>query len=130
MAVLGSIGAAVYRSDMAGAPGAARSTLGGASDVASALPGRAGDALQHAANAAFTHALHVAAFASGVVVLGGAVLAVALLRGVATKAAPAVVGAGGDGALSCALAAPTCKKGPRPLTCTPADGLRSRAWAS
>jgi DHA2 family multidrug resistance protein-like MFS transporter len=70
MAVLGSIGIAVYRSDLAataqarlpgGALGAARSTLGGALSVAAHLPGRLGPELVATARAAFAHGLDAAA---------------------------------------------------------------------
>jgi MFS transporter, DHA2 family, multidrug resistance protein len=70
MAVLGSIGVAVYRSDLtASAPAhlpssalsAAQSTLGGALAVANELPARLGSDLADGARAAFTHGLDTAA---------------------------------------------------------------------
>ncbi|MEU5435692.1 MFS transporter [Streptomyces sp. NPDC020719] len=75
MAVLGSIGTAVYRSDMPdSAPPAARETLGAA--VASA-----DHALVTTAREAFVHGMQYAAVGGTVLLLGTAVLAVALLRG-------------------------------------------------
>ncbi|MDX5562513.1 MFS transporter [Streptomyces sp. ID05-04B] len=81
MAVLGSIGTALYRHDMpASAPAEARETLGGALAVAGHLPGRTGDALAAAAREAFTHGLRGAAIAGAVVLLGAAAAATATLR--------------------------------------------------
>ncbi|WP_328536586.1 MFS transporter [Streptomyces sp. NBC_00344] len=77
MAVLGSVGAAVYRSDMAGAPDAVRRTLGGATAVAH------GDVLT-AAHDAFVHALDFAAVGAAAAMTGAAVLSVVLLRGART----------------------------------------------
>lgn len=74
MAILGSIGAAVYRSDMAGAPGAVRETLGGATAVAHG-------ALLTSAHHAFVHGLDFAAVGAAVAMAGAAVLSVVLLRG-------------------------------------------------
>ncbi|MEU9860835.1 MFS transporter [Streptomyces sp. NPDC047971] len=74
MAILGSVGAAVYTAEMpASAPAAARETLGGAMG----FPGEVLDA----ARSAFTSALNGAAYgAAGVMVLA-AVVCLALLRG-------------------------------------------------
>ncbi|MGW1534197.1 MFS transporter [Streptomyces aureus] len=84
MAVLGSIGTAVYRHDVpSGAPAAARETLGGALAVAGRLPGDAGKALATAAREAFTNGMQAAAVAGAVLLLGAAVLATASLRKVA-----------------------------------------------
>ncbi len=89
IAVLGSIGTAVYRGAMtgavpasvpAGAAEAARATLGGALAAAERLPGEAGTALLDAARTAFAQSLTLTAIVSAVVVAGLAVLAVALLR--------------------------------------------------
>ncbi|WP_229852146.1 MFS transporter [Streptomyces albospinus] len=104
MAILGSIGSAVYRGDIGGAlpPGlparaadAARETLAGATAVAAHLPGRIGAALLTAARTAFTHGLHAAVLCAAAVMAAAAVLAVTLLRGVRT-AAVAGDGAPGD----------------------------------
>jgi DHA2 family multidrug resistance protein-like MFS transporter len=60
-AVLGSILTAVYRRELGpGVPDAALETLGGAHQVAAELGGTAGEALQAAADAAFTQGLRVA----------------------------------------------------------------------
>ncbi|MFC9535504.1 MFS transporter [Streptomyces sp. NPDC056975] len=83
MAVLGSIGTAVYRHEIGDAPAEAKETLGGALAVAQHLPGRAGDALLASAREAFTSGMHIAALAGGAVLLGAAVLALRGLRGVA-----------------------------------------------
>jgi DHA2 family multidrug resistance protein-like MFS transporter len=83
MAVLGSIGTAVYRHEIGDAPAEAKETLGGALAVAQHLPGRAGDALLASAREAFTSGMHIAAVAGGVILLGAAVLALRGLRGVA-----------------------------------------------
>ncbi|MFF4804587.1 MFS transporter [Streptomyces sp. NPDC001351] len=83
MAVLGSIGTAIYRHDIpASAPAAAHETLGGALAVAGQLPGRAGDALATAAREAFTSGMQGAAIAGTVLLAGAAVLAVRALRGI------------------------------------------------
>ena len=85
IAVLGSVGAAIYRGEMAGAvtadaphaaAEAARETLGGAVQAADQLPvGLLDDAV-----AAFTHGLHVASAATAVLAVGVAVLSAFLLR--------------------------------------------------
>ncbi|MFI5966025.1 MFS transporter [Streptomyces asoensis] len=81
MAVLGSIGTALYRHDMpASAPAEARETLGGALAVAGRLPGRTGDALATAAREAFTHGMQGAAIAGAVVLAAAGVAATATLR--------------------------------------------------
>jgi MFS transporter, DHA2 family, multidrug resistance protein len=72
MAVLGSIGIAVYHSDLAtiapahlpgGALAAGPRTLGGALNLGAHLPGRRGPDLVAAARAAFAHGLDAAALA-------------------------------------------------------------------
>jgi MFS transporter, DHA2 family, multidrug resistance protein len=91
MAVLGSIGVAVYRSDLAAtaparlpaaAVSAARGTLGGALAVASHLPGRLGADLISAARAAFTHGFNTAALGAAVAMLAAAVVSARFFRGV------------------------------------------------
>jgi MFS transporter, DHA2 family, multidrug resistance protein len=91
IAILGSIGVAVYRSRLAGtlpagvpshAAAAARDTLGGAVGVAGQLPEGAGAALLAAARAAFTMGLQVTAAISAAAAIGIAVLATVLLRSV------------------------------------------------
>ncbi|MER7566550.1 MFS transporter [Streptomyces sp. NPDC097941] len=76
MAVLGSIGTAVYRHDMpASAPDVARETLGGALAVADRVPG-----LTTVAREAFTNGMQGAAIAGAVLLAGAAVLAAVTLR--------------------------------------------------
>jgi len=83
MAVLGSIGTAIYRHDIPGsAPDAARETLGGALAVAGQLPGRTGEALATAAREAFTTGMQGAAIAGAVLLMGAAALAARALRGI------------------------------------------------
>jgi DHA2 family multidrug resistance protein-like MFS transporter len=91
IAILGVIGAAVYRGQMADAvpaavPGeaaaAARDTLGGAVAAAEQLPGQLGTALLDAAREAFTQGLQLAFAVSAAIAVGIAILAAALLRGV------------------------------------------------
>src|SRR5256885_11933393 len=88
IAVLGSIGTAIYRRAMAGsvidgipreAAAAARDTLGGAVAVARELPG-VGDALLDMARKAFTHSLQVTALTSAVVATAMAIIAMVSLR--------------------------------------------------
>ena len=85
IAVIGSIGTAVYRRDMVNAipPGvpteaadAARDTLGSALAVAARLPGEIGSDLADLARAAFTNALHSTAIVSAAIltVLAGVVI--------------------------------------------------------
>jgi len=89
IAILGSIGTAVYRSKMTGtvpagippeAAEAARDTLGGAVAVSDRLPDQAGTELLNAAREAFTQALQLTAITSAVLVAGTAVLVAVLLR--------------------------------------------------
>jgi DHA2 family multidrug resistance protein-like MFS transporter len=97
IAVLGSIGTAVYRSQVADAvpadappeaAEAARDTLGGAVAAADQLPDQVGAELLEAAREAFTQGLQLTAITSATVVLGMAILAVALLRDVPTGSEP------------------------------------------
>ncbi|HEX6653974.1 MAG TPA: MFS transporter [Thermoleophilaceae bacterium] len=85
IAVLGSIGTAVYRNDVAdalpdglitGAAASAHDTLGGAVAVADRLPANTLDA----ANAAFAHGLEVAALAAAALLLGMTAIALRILR--------------------------------------------------
>lgn len=81
MAVLGSVGTAIYRHDMpSSAPAQARETLGGALAIAGHLPGRTGDALATAAREAFVHGMQGAAIAGAAILAGAAVAATATLR--------------------------------------------------
>jgi MFS transporter, DHA2 family, multidrug resistance protein len=108
IAVLGSIGTAVYRGQVAravpaGLPAhvtdAARDTLGGAVAAAGQLPDRIGAPLLAATRVAFTHGLQVAAGISALVALGAAVMVGILLRRVpvASASEPATDAAAADG---------------------------------
>ncbi|MEV1063803.1 MFS transporter [Streptomyces sp. NPDC050263] len=86
MAVLGSIGTAVYRHDIpASAPAPARETLGGALAIADRLPGRTGDALATAAREAFTSGMQGAAVAGAVISAAAAAAAAVTLRRIQVK---------------------------------------------
>jgi MFS transporter, DHA2 family, multidrug resistance protein len=89
IAVLGSIGTAVYRSMMADAvpnnvpaevAEAARGTLGGAVATAQQLPGALGAEIVSAARDAFAEGLEIAATVGAVVALATAVIALVVLR--------------------------------------------------
>ena len=93
IALLGSLGTAVYRSDVGGAVAegtpshvadAVRDTLGGAVGVAD----HASLGLIEAATEAFTHGLQVVAVASALLMLAMAVVAALLLREETTEAEP------------------------------------------
>jgi DHA2 family multidrug resistance protein-like MFS transporter len=78
MAILGSIGTAIYRHGIPdSAPDAARETLGGALAVADRVPG-----LATAAREAFTDGMQGAAMAGAVLLAGAAALAARALRGI------------------------------------------------
>ena len=89
IAILGSIGAAIYRGRLAdsvpaGVPpdqaDAARETLGGAAAVAEQLPPPLSSELLDAARDAFTDGIQTAALTSAAIAAGTAVLVVVLLR--------------------------------------------------
>ncbi|MGV9350390.1 MFS transporter, partial [Streptomyces spiralis] len=81
MAVLGSVGTAIYRHEIpSAAPAPAHETLGGALAVAGQLPGRAGEALVTAARAAFTDGMRGAAVAAAAVLVVAAIAAATTLR--------------------------------------------------
>jgi MFS transporter, DHA2 family, multidrug resistance protein len=91
IAILGTIGTAVYRSRVAdavpeGIPAtaveAAQDTLGGALVVAGGLPEGAGAALIEGARGAFTQGLHLTAAIGAILSVGLALMVVVLLRGV------------------------------------------------
>jgi MFS transporter, DHA2 family, multidrug resistance protein len=99
IAILGSIGLAVYRAQLADAlpagvssqdAAAAQDTLGGAVGVAAQLPTEIGTALLASARQAFTTGLQVTSALSAAVATGIAVLATLMLRDVrsAAEAAP------------------------------------------
>jgi DHA2 family multidrug resistance protein-like MFS transporter len=90
IAVLGSIGVAVYRHQVAdavpaavpaGETEAARDTLGGALEVADRLPDALGAALVESAREAFVQGLQIAAVAGAVVAVAAAIVAAVFLRG-------------------------------------------------
>jgi DHA2 family multidrug resistance protein-like MFS transporter len=94
IAVMGSVVTAIYRGEIAGALPAgvppeaaevARSTIGGAVAVAGELPGALGVALLGAAREAFAQAFGTTAAISGVIAIGVAILAAALLRRVPAR---------------------------------------------
>ena len=89
IAILGSVGTAIYRSAMTDAiplgippdaAGAARDTLGGAVAAAKQLSDQLGAALLDTARDAFTHGLRVTAMTSAVIAIAMAILVVVLLR--------------------------------------------------
>jgi DHA2 family multidrug resistance protein-like MFS transporter len=90
IAVLGSIGTAVYRADLdahlpaalpAGTGQAAREGLAGASAVAAQLPGQVGDALLTVARGSFSHSFNVVAVVGSVILVVTAIGTTLLLRG-------------------------------------------------
>ncbi|MFD3487378.1 MFS transporter [Streptomyces sp. NPDC058665] len=96
MAVLGSVGAAVYSRDMADAlpagvtaalPGgqadAVRETLGGAAAAAARLPEETAAGVLTAARDAFTHGMGLASVGAAVVMVGAALFSFVALRGTA-----------------------------------------------
>ena len=113
IAILGSIGTAVYRSELAATvpagvsadvAAAARDTLGGAIAIAETLPAELAAALVAAAQTAFVDSIHVVAIVSGIGAVLTAIAAAAALRGVPARsesepgedeAAPEVAGATG-----------------------------------
>jgi MFS transporter, DHA2 family, multidrug resistance protein len=89
VATLGSLGTAVYRTQLAdaipasvpaAATQAARESLAGATAAAAELPGRLGAALLAPARDAFASGLHAGAILSAVLLVGIAVLVLATLR--------------------------------------------------
>jgi EmrB/QacA subfamily drug resistance transporter len=91
IAILGSIGTAIYSAELAGnipagvpaeAQEIARDTLGGAISVAGQLPGDLGTLLVSAAREAFLHGLHLTIFISVAVSAAAAVLVFVTLRNI------------------------------------------------
>ena len=98
IAILGSIGTAVYRTEVAeslpaGVPAAAadaaRDTLGGALAIAQTLPDAVGAALVEVARIAFIDALHFVAAVAAVGAILTAIAAAIALRSVDARAEPA-----------------------------------------
>jgi DHA2 family multidrug resistance protein-like MFS transporter len=82
MAVMGSIGTAVYRHALGTtAPTPARSTLGGAVATAAREPGASGTQLLNSAREAFTHSINVVSYVGIGVVAVAALLTLLFLRG-------------------------------------------------
>jgi DHA2 family multidrug resistance protein-like MFS transporter len=97
IAILGSIGTAVYRSEVAdrlpsdipaGVADAVRDTLGGAVAIAQALPGELGAALVAVAQGAFVDALRFVAAVAAAGAVVAAIGAALALRGVAARSEP------------------------------------------
>jgi DHA2 family multidrug resistance protein-like MFS transporter len=97
IALLGSIGVAVYRNQMADAlpsglgseqAAAAEDTLGGALEVLEGLGGVRGTTLLETSQEAFTQGMQVAAVAAAAVALGTALLAALFLRRAGTRSPP------------------------------------------
>ncbi|MFJ5020306.1 MFS transporter [Streptomyces goshikiensis] len=86
MALLGSLGTAVYRSDLAGQEPAVRETLGGAVATARGLGGETGERVMDLAREAFVHGMQYAAWGGTVLLLGAALLAASALRGAGSPA--------------------------------------------
>jgi DHA2 family multidrug resistance protein-like MFS transporter len=91
IAILGSVGAAVYRRELAqempsGVPAevadAARDTLGGAMEVARTLPSDVAGALVAAAQSSFIEGIQLVAGVTAVVAIAAAILAASALRSV------------------------------------------------
>ena len=88
ISVLGSLGVAIYRGDLANLPAglpaeaatSARDTLGGAVQVAASLPDSLGMAVLDVSRGAFVQAMQVAATISAVVAVAVAVFALTALR--------------------------------------------------
>jgi MFS transporter, DHA2 family, multidrug resistance protein len=94
IAILGSLGTAVYRSRLADSlpadmpaevADAARDTLGGALAIAETLPGALADALVAAAQVAFVDALHVVAAVAAILAVATAIVSAAALRKVPAR---------------------------------------------
>ncbi len=97
IAILGSVGTAVYRSVMAdGVPRGvssevarvAKATLGGAVAMAAGLPAPLGAELRDSARAAFAQSFEMAAGICAAVAIAGAIVAVVMLRDVPARPEP------------------------------------------
>jgi DHA2 family multidrug resistance protein-like MFS transporter len=85
IAILGSVGLAIYRDEMNAAPAGAGETLAGAVEAAGELPAGVLDA----ANVAFAHGLQVVALASAAIMVAMALLSLHRLRAVRIESAAA-----------------------------------------
>ena len=106
ISILGSIGIAIYRNDVAsglpaGVPAeaatVARDTLGGAVGVAGQLPGQLGTAVLEVARDAFVQGMQVAAGISAVMAITVAIVAIVVLRDMTSGAEPDATSDGEDG---------------------------------
>ena len=97
IAILGSVGTALYRAEVAdtlpadvpaAAADAARDTLGGAIAIAESLPAAIGDAVAMAAQVAFVDALHLVAAVAAIGEFITAALYAAALRSVPARSEP------------------------------------------
>ena len=104
IAILGSVGTAVYRSGVAdalpsdvpaGVADAARDTLGGAIAIAESLPGALADAVINAAQVAFVDALHFVAAIAAILAAVTAIVVAAALWKVPAREEPAPEETGG-----------------------------------
>jgi MFS transporter, DHA2 family, multidrug resistance protein len=105
IAILGSVGIAIYRAEVAdrlpaavpdGAAAIARDTLGSAVEVARELPDRLGAAVIQTAREAFVNGMQLTSAIAAVVAVGLAILALAMLRHHPTVSPEAPAGGGGD----------------------------------
>jgi DHA2 family multidrug resistance protein-like MFS transporter len=86
MAVMGSIGTAVYRHSLgADVPGPSRSTLGGAVATAAREPAAAGAQLLATAREAFTHSINVVSIVGAGLMAVAALLTLLFLRRIGTE---------------------------------------------
>ena len=97
ISILGSIGIAIYRNDVAsGLPASvpaeaaiiARDTLGGAVSVAAQLPGQVGTTVLEVAREAFVQGMQVAAGISAVMAIAVAIVALVALRNMTSSGEP------------------------------------------
>jgi DHA2 family multidrug resistance protein-like MFS transporter len=87
MAVMGSIGTAVYRQDLGtSVPAPARSTLGGAVATAAHEPASVAAGLLARASEAFTHSLNVVSIVGAALMATAALLTIVFLRGLTVEA--------------------------------------------
>jgi len=98
IAVLGSLGSAVYRGHLGSGAPAEADTLAGAVALAAKLPQERGLALLDSARVAWTHGFELTAAVGAAILLATAVVAIALLRRV-SHAEPAADGAADASAL-------------------------------
>ena len=90
IAVLGSIGTAVYRSDLpVGVAAPVREGLPAATAAAAHLPAQVAETVLATARHAFTHSMNVVAVVGCILLLATAVVATITLRGTARRPAPA-----------------------------------------